>query len=143
MNNVPIYVQDVLDDWEFLAFAAYDWFEQQGRIVIGIEPDPEGLSGARLFWVRYDSENGKPDQRISALLATYDPETEVIVQFMQADGNVRTQRLRTAPGARYPKRVYLFEMLRRIEEESENIDFKTLPEWLIRFCEEFDEMDKN
>jgi len=116
-NDLPKYVRHTLNDWEFLAFTAYDWFEKRGRLVIGIDRDEDNPNGAKLLGVIYDYEHGRPDAVTAALLAEYDPETEIIIQFADQSGRIRTQRLRTAPGARHPKRVWFFETLCRAEEE--------------------------
>jgi len=70
-----------------------------------------------LLAVTYDSIGGKTDPKTDELLAGYDPENEIIIQFADPRGGMRTQRLRTAPGTRHPKRVWFFEMLRRAGEE--------------------------
>jgi len=89
------------------------------------ENDP---NGAKLLCVTYDYEHGRPDAKTAALLAEHDPETEIIIQFADQRGRIRTQRLRTAPGARHPKRVWFFETLCRAEEEPESLDVDELPE---------------
>jgi len=127
MINTPGYVQHALDDWEFMAFTAYDWYEKMGRVVIGIDADGNDPNGAKFLGVTYDYQHGKPDPTTAALLAKYDPETEIIIQFADPRGGMRTRRLRTAPGARHPKRVWFFEMLRRAEEEPESLDVDALP----------------
>jgi len=128
---VPEYVEVALENWDFLAFTAYDWFEQYGRLVIGVDEDDENPGLPRLLAATYDSANGKPDATTAALLAGYDPETEIIIQFADPAGGFRTQRLRTAPDARHPKRVWFFEMLRRANEEPDSLDIKALPEWFV------------
>jgi hypothetical protein len=113
-SDIPGYVQQALEEWEQLAFVAYDWYSRLGRHVIGVEKDPENPDGVRLLAVQYDYESGQPDERVAHMLADYDPAWELILQFVDDQGRVRTQRVRTAPNGRYPKRVYFFEMMRRL-----------------------------
>jgi hypothetical protein len=134
MSALPEYVQMVLDRWEWLALTAYEWYEQYGRLVIGIEEDPDA-DGPRLLAVTYDYEKGDPDETTAGLLATYDPAHEIIIQFRDVQGGIRTQRLRTAPDAQHPKRLYFFEMLRRVQEEPETLNLADLPHWLVQALE--------
>lgn len=138
----PEYVEMVLDQWEWLAFTAYEWFEKMGRLVVGIEEVP-GAAGPQLLAVIYDYENGKPDDTTAKLLATYDPEYEIIMQFKDLSGQIRTQRLRTAPGRRHPKRVFFFEMLRRVHKEPESSESGDLPKWFIQALEKLEAMNKD
>jgi len=128
---VPDCVEIALENWEFLAFTAYDWFEKMGRLVIGIEEDDDNSGLPRLLAVTYDSNGGKTDPKTDELLAKYDPETEIIIQYTDPSGGMRTQRLRTSPDARHPKRVWFFETLRRTEEEPESVEIKDLPKWFV------------
>jgi len=66
-----------------------------------------------------------------------------VIQFDDARGQLRTQRLRTAPGARHPKRVWFFEMMRRIQEEPETVDLRALPGWFIDSLDELEKMRKD
>ena len=49
MQDIPSYVENVLDDWETLAFVAYEGYEKAGRVVVGIEEDETNPPGARLL----------------------------------------------------------------------------------------------
>ena len=62
-------------------------------------------------------EPGLPDAETSRMIEEYDPEWEIVFQYLQTDGNVRTVRIRTAPGNRHPWRIYLFEQLTQGEEQ--------------------------
>ena len=64
-------------------------------------------------------EPGSPDALAARMIEEYDPEWEIVFQYLRPDGNVRTARVRTAPGNRHPWRIYLFERLMR---EGENGD---------------------
>ncbi|TLS74787.1 hypothetical protein FE236_10845 [Mariprofundus erugo] len=129
--QLPECVEVMLKNWDFLAFTAYDWFEQLGPLVIGIEDDLDNPGLPRLLAVTYDRNSYKADVHTLELLDKYDPATEIIIQFADVDGGFRTQCLQTGPGARPPKRVWFFEMLRRAEEEPETIDVDELPEWFV------------
>jgi hypothetical protein len=116
--------------------------------VIGIEEDPNpNARGPRLLAIKFDQEEiEKVDANTAAhsahLLATYDPAHEIIIQFKDFDGGVRTQLLRTDPDAQHPKRLYFFEMLRRVQEEPESINPGDLPEWFVQALERLDAMAK-
>jgi len=138
---VPEIVEVALENWDFLAFTAYDWFEQYGRLAIGIQEDDENPGIPRLLAATYDYANGNPDAATAALLAEYDPEMEIVIQFADPAGGFRTQRLRTAPDARHPKRVWFFEMLRRAEEEPDTLDVKALPKWFIEATMKLTDME--
>ena len=103
--------------------------------MVGLEPDPDNPGAARIAGVTYDYRNGKPGEKTAELLAGYDPQYEIIVQFVDEAGNVHTQRLKTAPGARHPRRVFFFEMLRRMSEEPKTIGPGDLPSWFIEAVE--------
>ena len=132
----------MLNDWETLAFVAYEWYEKMGRLVVGIDQDETDPAGAKLLAAVYDFEAGKPDPATAKLLSEYDPDTEIVIQFIDKKSRVRTQRLRTAPGTRYPKRVFFFEMLRRVNEEPDTIALRDLPHWLVEALEKLEAAQK-
>jgi hypothetical protein len=139
MDGIPAYVEEVLASWDELALFAYAWYEKKGRIVVAIEQDTESPQDTNLLAVTYDYEHGKPDPVTAGLIAAYDPVYEIVIQFRDDAGQIRTQRLKTAPGARHPKRVFFFEMLRRINEEFDTIDPHELPDWFIKALGELDD----
>jgi len=49
MAEIPRHVQNRLNDWESLAFTAYDWFEQMGRLAVAIDVDENDATGAKLM----------------------------------------------------------------------------------------------
>jgi len=137
MRDIPYYVENVLNDWETLAFLAYDWYEKMGRLVVGIDQDDADPAGAKLIATVYEFYAGKPDPVTAKLLAGYDPDTEIIVQFIDKTKHIRTQRLRAGPRA-HPKKIFFFEMLRRINEVPETIDLRDLPNWFVEALEKLE-----
>ena len=117
-------IRHILDNcWEDIACFAYEGFNTNGRGVVGLEKtDIEGgLLGrqTRLLYVVYDFKAGKPDKETAGFIREYDPEWEVVIQYMREDKSVRTMRIRTAPGARHPWRIWLFNRLAQKGKESE------------------------
>ena len=117
-------VQQILDNcWEGLACFAYESYNTNGRGVVGLEKTgiEGGLLGrqSRLLYAVYDFKAGKPDKESAILIREYDPEWEAVIQYMREDESVRTMRIRTAPGARHPWRIWLFNRLAQKEKESE------------------------
>lgn len=135
MNDRPNYVQNALSDWTTIALFAYEYFEKAGRIAIGIEADPEDPDGAKLSAIQHDYENGKPDLNTAKNLADYDPESEIIIQYIKDEGRIKTERLNPSSGAHHPKRIYFFEILRRLSEETSTVNLSELPKWLIEALE--------
>lgn len=110
----------LLDDcWEQIALFAYTQCKAAGRGVVTLER--QGLEAdilhdqVDLGYAVY--EPGLSDAETSRMIEEYDPEWEIVFQYLQTDGNVRTVRIRTAPGNRHPWRMYLFEQLTQEEEQ--------------------------
>jgi len=127
---IPQFVDETIREWDFIAFFAYDGFEASGRGVVGLSKDSEGtkaLYGPRDY---FDREN---NQRVLQMLDDYNPESEFLVHF-NATGGTRTIRIKTPDGGRNPKRVWFFEMLRRVQDEPETLP-ETLPDWFVSLCD--------
>lgn len=129
-NSIPSYVDHALREWDFLAFFAYDGFETSGRGVVGIMESEQGAN-AMYGDRRYFELQG--DSRVLGMIDEYDPEQEFLVHF-DATGGTRTLRIRTPEGGSHPKRVWFFEMLRRVNDEPEALPVR-LPEWFVTACE--------
>lgn len=136
MNDpIPHLVDQVLREWDFIAFFAYDNFESEGRGVVGLMEGEEciqAMYGTRDYVVKQE------DRQVLSLLDTYNPEREFLVHFDATDGT-RTIRVRTPEGGRHPKRVWFFEMLRRASEAPEELPDK-LPDWFVQACENLEQM---
>ncbi len=114
MNTIPAYVDSVLREWLTIAFTSYDAFERLGRGAVGISHSDgmtELLYAERDFFVR------QGDDAMVGMIDAYDPEWEFLVLYDTPQGDTRTLRVRTPDGQRHPKRIWLFEMLRRANEK--------------------------
>lgn len=137
-NPIPDFVDQVLRQWDFIAFFAYDNFELLGRGAVGLQNSKEGIQamyGPRDYFVK------QGDQRVLSMVDDYNPSREFLVHF-DADGGTRTIRVRTPEGGRHPKRIWFFEILRRTSEAPEEIPEK-LPTWFIQLWERLDNLRNN
>jgi len=135
-NQIPDFVDQVLIEWDFIAFFAYDNFELLGRGVVGLVEDEEGVRimyGPRDYFVKQE------DQYVLSLLDAYDPEMEYLVHF-DVDGGTRTIRIKTPEDGRHPKRIWFFEMLGKVSEAPEELPDK-VPEWFMHACEKLELMN--
>ena len=104
--------------WEQIALFAFTQYTEAGRGAVLFER--QGLDDDVLHdqmdlgYAFY--EPGSPDAQAARMIEEYDPEWEIVFQYLRADGNVRTARIRTAPGNRHPWRIYLFERLMQEEQ---------------------------
>jgi hypothetical protein len=127
MQEIPRYVDDVLREWETIAFTAYDGYERLGRGVVGISREGDS---AQLLYADRDFFATQGNITVIKLIEDYDPEWEFLVLFDTDEGNTRTLRIRTPEGGQHPKRIWFFEMLRRIEDEPEAVP-EELPVWFL------------
>ena len=99
--------------WEQIALYAFAQYKEAGRGAVLFERhglDEDVLHDqVDLGYAVY--ELGRPEAQAARMIEEYDPEWEIVFQYLRADGNVRTARIRTAPGNRHPWRIYLFERL--------------------------------
>jgi hypothetical protein len=99
--------------WEEIALFAYEQFSKRGRGVVSLDrhgfDDDILADGIDLGYTMYQSNC--PDENAAKMITEYDPEWEIVFQYLRPDGNVRTARIRTAPDNRHPWRIYLFDQL--------------------------------
>ena len=117
----------ILDShWEDIAYFAYEGYSAEGRGAVFLERKESARDPLeekiQMGYAVYDYEAGRPDKESARLIKEYDPKWEIVIQYMQNDGSVRTMRLKTAPGARHPWRIWLFDRLMQ-KNESEGHDF--------------------
>ena len=125
MNTIPAYVDSVLREWTQIAFESYDAFERLGRGVVGISRTD---SGTELLYGERDFFSRQGDDAMVGMIDAYDPEWEFLVVFDTPQGATRTLRVRTPEAKHHPKRIWFFEMLRRVTEEPEALP-ESLPAW--------------
>ena len=99
--------------WEQIALYAFTQYTEAGRGAVLFERhglDEDVLHDeVDLGYAGY--EPGRPEAQAARMIEEYDPEWEIVFQYLRPDGNIRTARVRTAPGNRHPWRIYLFEKL--------------------------------
>ncbi len=104
--------------WEQIALFAFAQYKEAGRGVVTLERQGREADilhdQVDLGYAVY--EPGRPDADAARMIEQYDPEWEIVFQYLRADGNVRTVRIRTSPGNRHPWRVYLFDRLMQGDE---------------------------
>lgn len=127
---LPLFVDRALREWDFIAYFAYNGFEASGRGVVGLMEDNSGLS---VMYGDCGYFEKLSDRRVLQMLDDYDPEEEFLIHF-DAPGGTRTTRVRTPADGRSPKRVWFFEMLRRVSEEPDTLP-DALPEWFLAACQ--------
>jgi len=131
MHEIPSAIQQVLGgQWECLAFTAYDYYVRFGRIILGICKDSTNDDAPVLMAILYTGSQAEQQPEISAMLAAYDPERELLVQFEDSSGSIRTQRLRTKQDTLTPKAVYADRIMSRYEDDPNNVNLDRLPGWL-------------
>ena len=138
-------LEDVLSRWDIVAYFAYDGYARDGRGIVAVEGidvscSPTGLPVA-LKYVIYDYRAGKPDAEAARLIETYDPDWEILIQYLRPTGEVRTLRLRTASEARHPKRVWLLDTLGMLQERPEEVR-QPVPQLFWNFCEALEKTRK-
>ena len=99
--------------WEQIALYAFAQYKEAGRGAVLFERhglDEDVLHDqVDLGYAVY--EPGRPEAQAARMIEEYDPAWEIVFQYLRPDSNVRTARIRTAPGNRHPWRIYLFERL--------------------------------
>jgi hypothetical protein len=95
------------DHWEQIALFAFDHFIKRGRGVVGIENKGGQI---RLSYITYDFES-TPHPEAIRFIAEYNPEWEIVIQCFRQDGSLRTMRVKTAPEARHPWRIWWFDTM--------------------------------
>ena len=104
--------------WEQIALYAFAQYKEAGRGAVLFERhglDEDVLHDqVDLGYAVY--ELGRPEAQAARMIEEYDPAWEIVFQYLRPDSNVRTARIRTAPGNRHPWRIYLFERLIQEDE---------------------------
>jgi hypothetical protein len=111
VTGLPEYVKCQLRNWDGLGAVAFESFKKYGRVVIGIERNPADPGGAALCAITCNPFGGWPDRKILQMVLSYDPESEILIQFTDDRQQVRTERLRAGPGGNIPKKAHKIGLL--------------------------------
>jgi hypothetical protein len=126
--------------WEQVAFLALDGYNGSGRGIVLLQPTGTGERDLRMTASYVVPDPGRLDDEVTRLLTEYDPFAEILVMFEGHGGTTRTLRLSAGPGQRSPKRVWFFEVLRRLEEDPASTP-ETIPEWFWSIIDRFSDSE--
>ena len=130
MHKTPTIIQNLLSQWECLAFMAYDYYVRFGRIILGISLDNEDSEHPLFMAILCNEETMKTDPSLSFMISSFDPDREILIQFEDISGRLRTQRLRTKLNSFTPRSVYAREIMDRYEQNPCSVNLDLLPSWL-------------
>ena len=110
-TRLPECVKNQLRNWDGLGAVAFECYKKYGRVVIGIERDEADSGRAKLSAITCNPFGGWPDPTILHMVLSYDPESEILIQFIDDSRHVRTERLRTGPGGNIPMKAHKIGLL--------------------------------
>lgn len=109
--------QDLLKkNWSALCAFGYEQYLSAGRGVVVLErtvEDPPGQPVDEIAYVVHDHASGQPDADTAAMLETYDPEKELVLQYAKPDGTSRVMQLRASPGKTGPEEAWVDYVLEK------------------------------
>lgn len=109
--------------WGQITLFAFEQYKTRGRGAVLLDRHGWPPISFKARWIQrmLSMSLGRPRPDASRLIQEYDPSWEIVFQYLRtdADGNVRTARIRTAPGNRHPWGIYLFERLMQDEAGEE------------------------
>jgi hypothetical protein len=96
----PELLQDAMQDWDALAFLAYDGFVRAGRGVLALEQVPEDVSPVRVraSYVTFGERGPHPET--ARVVSEYDPDTEFVLLYRDPIGG-ECERGACAPDLRH------------------------------------------
>lgn len=95
--------------WDSFAIFSHENFLTSGRGAIGLNlpPSAASLDELEVMYVVYDYEAGKLDPDVARILRSYNPKQEMIIQFVQPTGQVRTMRVKAPDAESQPEQLWL------------------------------------
>jgi hypothetical protein len=138
MSKIPAPLDGVLNEWETIAYFAYDAFERQGRGVVFVETAASGT--VQFVYGPVDFFQQRKLTEVIRLLDLYDPATELLVHFEVSPEATRTLRIRTPKDGQSPKCIWFFRMLGLLVEDRPLPDH--LPEWFLCAVEDLQKAEQ-
>lgn len=100
--------QILSEGWDNFAVFAHANFLNAGRgvIVLDLPLSAESLDELQMLYVVYDFENDKPDEVVAKSIRNYEPSQEMIIQYVQPTGHVRTVRVKAPDEESQPENLW-------------------------------------
>ena len=108
------YPKIITSDWGRLASWAYDQYLVKGRGAIYIQKNVSSRWGGmkeNFRYVPYNRRGKDIEPRIGEIIDDYDPEKEIVVQFIHLDSGIRTIRVSAANRLSQPDRIWFRRFL--------------------------------
>ena len=141
-GETPGYVRKALRNWEEIAFRAYEGYLKAGPVAVHIEEDGSSPTGVTMQTVPVEAVSDPEATKDWRDAADCDADNEIVVRFHDTMCRPRVRRVRAGRTRKAPRRVYLLEMLRRLVEEPEKVNYDELPGWLIESLERLEPLRK-
>ncbi|MDR1893284.1 MAG: hypothetical protein LBQ61_01155 [Spirochaetales bacterium] len=133
-QEIPAYVDNVLQDWESISFYAYDKYEAKGRgTVVLFEENGSAIAG--YCTKDYYIKNSRTKE--ITLIENYNPADEFLLRF-ETGGGWTTLRIGFPEGGRSPKEVWFYKTLQKINESRPPVPPKDLPGWFLEALEKIE-----
>lgn len=104
-----LFEQILSEMWDSFAVFSHENFLNSGRgvIFVNLPESATSLDELELMYVVYDYEADKPDADVAKMLRNYIPQQEMIIQFLQPTGQVRTVRAKAPDEESQPEQLWL------------------------------------
>jgi len=104
-----LFEQILSDMWDSFAIFSHENFLGSGRgvIALNLPSSAASLDELEVMYAVYNYEAGEPDADVAKILRNYDPKQEMIIQFLQPTGQVRTVRVKAPDEESQPEQLWL------------------------------------
>ena len=104
-----LFEQILSDMWDNFAIFSHENFLTSGRgvIALNLPSSANTLDELEVMYAVYDYKAGEPEADIAKMLRNYNPKQEMIIQFLQPTGQVRTVRAKAPNQESAPEQLWL------------------------------------
>jgi hypothetical protein len=113
--------QALRDHWDQIAFTAYDQFLKAGRGWVLLEQDRESDEGIRIGYAVFNGNEPNFDPALVRMVQEYDPDLELVLQYMRGDREIRQMRLRPGPHSPFPRKSWIIGILNKNDPEGDKL----------------------
>ena len=104
-----LFEQILSEMWDNFAVFSHENFLTSGRgvIALNLPSSAASLDELEVMYVVYDYKAGEPEGDVAKMLRNYNPKQEMIIQFLQPTGQVRTVRAKAPDEESQPEQLWL------------------------------------